>query len=173
MRLFLGFKVKGDLKWISHIEYIRLFERMFKRVDMNILYSRGFNPHPKIKLPVPKSIGIESEAEYCEFECDHDDEQIKRVMKELIKLMNKNWIDIFKYVIVKEGEKALSKRIDFIKYRFYGIIGVPEIVKDFKGVIEYYLKDDMLEMKVERDFSFSKFSREFDFKSVDREIILK
>ena len=173
MRLYLGFKVKGDLKWISHIEYIRLFERMLKRVDLAISYSKGFNPHPKIKLPVPKSIGIESDAEFVELECEHTEIELEDKMKDFKKLMKKNNIDVFTHVIIREGEKALSKRIGFIKYCFYGIISVPDIINGFKGVIDYKAKDDVLEMNVERDFSFSKFSKEIDFTQVDREIILK
>jgi|GEM_PF-3918973 len=173
MRLYLGFKVRGDLKWISHIEYIRLFERMFRRVGFAINYSRGFNPHPKIKLPVPKSIGIESDAEFVEVECEHDEDELEARLKDFKKLMEKNGIDVFTHTIIREGEKALSKRIGFIKYCFYGTIDVPENTHGLKGIIDYKTKENILEMKVERNFSFSKFSKEIDFDEVCREIILR
>jgi len=42
---------------------MRLWERVFRRARIQIAYSEGFNPHPRISLAVPLAVGITSEAE--------------------------------------------------------------------------------------------------------------
>lgn len=47
---------------------MRLWERAFRRADLPIRMSQGYNPRPKMSLPEPRSVGIASEAEILEFE---------------------------------------------------------------------------------------------------------
>lgn len=56
------------LKYISHLDLMRLFERTFNRIDAPIEYSQGFNPKPKISIASPLSLGIESEEEWMDIE---------------------------------------------------------------------------------------------------------
>lgn len=42
---------------------LRVFQRACIRAGINIQYTRGFNPHPKLSLPLPKPVGVESEEE--------------------------------------------------------------------------------------------------------------
>ena len=44
---------------MSHAETVRVFQRACARGGINLLYSEGFNPRPKLSLPLPKSVGIE------------------------------------------------------------------------------------------------------------------
>ncbi|TKJ37671.1 MAG: hypothetical protein CEE38_06260 [Planctomycetes bacterium B3_Pla] len=58
--LVIKFKVGGDLRFLSHAETLRLFQRACVRAGINIRYSRGFNPRPRLSLPLPRSVGVES-----------------------------------------------------------------------------------------------------------------
>jgi radical SAM-linked protein len=42
---------------------IRMFSRALARAELPIRYSEGFNPHPRISLPLPRPVGIASDAE--------------------------------------------------------------------------------------------------------------
>jgi uncharacterized protein (DUF2344 family) len=44
---------------LSHAETVRVFQRACVRGGIKLLYSEGFNPRPKLSLPLPKSVGIE------------------------------------------------------------------------------------------------------------------
>lgn len=56
---------KGDeIRFTSHLDMIRIFERSFRRSDINLAYSQGFHPHPKIAFGPPLSLGFMSQAEY-------------------------------------------------------------------------------------------------------------
>lgn len=58
----------GDMKYVSHLDLIRLFTRIFHRADLPLAYSEGFNPHPKMAVLLPLSVGFESSCEYIDVE---------------------------------------------------------------------------------------------------------
>lgn len=60
----MQFTKHGDMKYVSHLDMIRLFTRIFHRADLPLAYSEGFNPHPKMSVLVPLSVGLESDCEY-------------------------------------------------------------------------------------------------------------
>lgn len=64
----LQFTKYGDMKYVSHLDLIRLFTRIFHRADLPLSYSEGFNPHPKMSVLLPLSVGFESDCEYIDVE---------------------------------------------------------------------------------------------------------
>lgn len=67
-RYVIKFSKEGILRYISHLDLLRLFKRSFKRVGIKLQYSQGFNPHPKMSFAQPLSLGYSSSGEYMEFE---------------------------------------------------------------------------------------------------------
>lgn len=61
--LAIRFKVEGSLRFLSHAETLKLFQRACVRAGLAIRYSEGFNPRPKLSLPLPRSVGVESDEE--------------------------------------------------------------------------------------------------------------
>lgn len=56
---------KGEaVKFISHHDEFRLWERVLRRADLPILYKRGFNPQPHMQIAAPLGVGITG---VCEF----------------------------------------------------------------------------------------------------------
>ncbi len=64
----LQFTKYGDMKYVSHLDLIRLFTRIFHRANLPLAYSEGFNPHPKMAVLLPLSVGFESTCEYIDVE---------------------------------------------------------------------------------------------------------
>jgi len=62
-RLRIKFRRGAEVKYISHLDIMRLWQRAHNRAGMALAYSEGFHPHPKISLAVPLAIGVTSEAE--------------------------------------------------------------------------------------------------------------
>ena len=60
----------GEAKYVSHLDLIRLFSRVFKRAGVPLTYSEGFNPHAKLAIGLPLSVGVTSECEYMDVETD-------------------------------------------------------------------------------------------------------
>ncbi len=58
--MLIKFNVSGNLRFLSHAETSSLFQRAFRRAEIKVQYSRGFNPHPRMSLPLPRTVGVES-----------------------------------------------------------------------------------------------------------------
>ena len=62
-RLRVRFCRGQELKFISHLDIVRLWQRALHRAGIPIAYSEGFSPHPRISLAAPLPVGVTSEAE--------------------------------------------------------------------------------------------------------------
>jgi radical SAM-linked protein len=62
-RLRIRFKRGEEIKFISHLDLIRVWQRAFRRAGVMLAYSEGFNPHPRLSLAAPLALGITGEAE--------------------------------------------------------------------------------------------------------------
>lgn len=57
------FSKKGMMKYISHLDLARLFQRAGRRAEAPFLLSQGFNRRPKISFERALKLGVESEEE--------------------------------------------------------------------------------------------------------------
>ena len=60
----IKFEKTGSLMYISHLDMARTMQRIILRAGIDIWYSEGFNPQPKVVFAVPLPVGVES---VCEF----------------------------------------------------------------------------------------------------------
>jgi radical SAM-linked protein len=65
-RLRLRYAKRGRLRFASHRDFQRSFERALRRADVPTAYSAGFSPHPRISYANAAPTGAGSEAEYLE-----------------------------------------------------------------------------------------------------------
>ena len=65
-RLRLTFGKAGPLKYTSNLDTAKIWERVLRRADLPILYTRGFNTRPRISLAMPLPLGISSDCEILE-----------------------------------------------------------------------------------------------------------
>lgn len=99
MILRLAFNKRSYLKYIGHLDLMRLFQRTINKASIDIKYSQGFNPHPKLSIASPLSLGIESEEEYMDIELNTEipvEEFIDRMNKALptgIEILRGKYID--------------------------------------------------------------------------------
>jgi radical SAM-linked protein len=61
------FSKKGAMKFISHLDLMRLFTRALRRAELPVKITEGFSPHPKISLKRALKLGVESENEEATF----------------------------------------------------------------------------------------------------------
>jgi radical SAM-linked protein len=65
-RVRLRYAKRGRLRFVSHRDFARAFERALRRADVPMAYSAGFSPHPRISYVGAAPTGAASEAEYVE-----------------------------------------------------------------------------------------------------------
>jgi radical SAM-linked protein len=62
-RLRITFAKGEEVKYISHLDMMRLWERALRRANIPLLYSKGFNPRPKISIAAPLAVGFTGQRE--------------------------------------------------------------------------------------------------------------
>lgn len=62
-KLRLRFQKTGKAVYISHLDLMRVVQRIFLRAGTPIKYSEGFNPHALISICLPLSVGMASDCE--------------------------------------------------------------------------------------------------------------
>lgn len=68
----LKFEKIGMIKYIGHLDLLRVFQRSINRSNLPISYSNGFNPHQIISFALPLSLGFETYGDYLEIELDEN-----------------------------------------------------------------------------------------------------
>lgn len=58
----------GEISFISHLDLLRIFIRALRRENINVNYSQGFHPHPKMSFSPALSLGVESICEYVDID---------------------------------------------------------------------------------------------------------
>lgn len=67
----IKFTKTGDLMYISHLDLSRTMQRIMVRSGVDIWYSEGFNPQPRIVFALPLPVGVESRCELMDIKINH------------------------------------------------------------------------------------------------------
>jgi radical SAM-linked protein len=68
-RLRIRFSREEEIKFISHLDIMRLWQRALHRADIPLAYTEGFSPHPRLSLAAPLAVGVTSQAELMDVFC--------------------------------------------------------------------------------------------------------
>lgn len=137
------FNKEGDMIYISHLDLQQLLQRAFRRAEIELVHSQGFNPHPKISYGNALALGTESQGEYVDVEIEADlsvEEYLNRMNEQLpegitfIKAMEitkqtpslASNIEYGEYIFTIELEKSLSK--EFVKNKMFEFMSNEEIM---------------------------------------------
>jgi len=72
-----------DARFLGHLELLQLIHRAVRRARLPVLYSRGYNPCPRISFSSALPVGVESEAEFFDMELSMELVSIGQVIKKL------------------------------------------------------------------------------------------
>jgi len=65
----LRFTKRGKVRFVSHRDVARAFERAFRIEQLPLAFTQGFSPRPKVSFGLALAVGYESDAEYLDVEC--------------------------------------------------------------------------------------------------------
>jgi len=88
LKIETRFCKRGDLKNISHLDIVRLFQRSVRRARLPVALSQGFSPHYRISFGNALKLGVESEDEQAVFKMEkwvEPEEFKKKINKKLPK----------------------------------------------------------------------------------------
>ena len=70
LKIRICFDKHGKIRFTSHRDVARIWERTLRRASLPVSYSEGFSPRPKLSFGLALSTGHESNAEYLDIELD-------------------------------------------------------------------------------------------------------
>jgi len=79
----IWFTKKDTAKYISHLDLTRCLIRAFRRTDIPLWYTEGFNPHPHLVFGLSLPLGVEGEREILDIRLDDESYNNERVISEL------------------------------------------------------------------------------------------
>ena len=139
-RYLLKFSKEDRLKYISHLDLLRLFQRAFKRAQIKLKYSQGYNPHARIAFALPLSLGFESGAEYMEFETEID--YTTEEAAERLKSQMPAGLGIISCTSMAETSKTpVAAALDFASYRVI-YRGADDYMKKIASAIQPFMKQE-------------------------------
>ena len=118
-RLRLRYAKRGRLRFTSHRDFSRAFERALARASVPMAYSSGFHPHPRISYAGASPTGAASEAEYLEIGLAREVDPA-----ELLRLIDESLppgLDVLEIVPARGG--SLPDRMEASRWR----ITLPEV----------------------------------------------
>ena len=72
MRIRITFSKTSAMRYTSHLDLHRAWERTLRRAELPLAYSQGFNPRPKINLASALPLGFTSEYEVIDVRLEKD-----------------------------------------------------------------------------------------------------
>lgn len=145
----------GNAKYISHLDFLRTFNRVLRRSKIEIAYSQGFNPHPLLSFALPLSVGVTSECEILEMTLTKE-----RSREEIITMLNRVMPEGIRVLNAYPSEGKFAKHIRYATYVVHAmphpgkqaidaLLKMPEILMDKKtksGIKECDIRPDIKEI---------------------------
>ena len=121
---YLRYKRGESIKYVSHLDFVRVFGRALRRAELPIAYSEGFNPHPLLTFALPLSVGYTSECELMEFVLE--EELLEKEIKERLQKAMPTGIEIAEVSMGKTRMKKLDNALYIVKAE-----NLPDDLSDF------------------------------------------
>lgn len=127
-----------EVKYISHLDFIKFIQRAVRRSGLMMTYSQGFNPHPQMAVALPLSVGVTSDCEYMRigFEENYTESEVKNTLNSVLP-------NGFSIVGVKNCKDS---KIDFSQINRARYICECEVLDKMDFDIEKFLANDKIEV---------------------------
>jgi len=118
VRYLIKYTKDSEIKFVAHLDLMRTIQKVIKRSDLPIEYSKGFNPHMAVSIAQPLSVGVHSNGEYMDVVLSDELEE-----KYIMDKMNENTprgikiLDVVKVIPIEGKKKSQAMAIiDAAKY---------------------------------------------------------
>ncbi|MDE3203451.1 MAG: TIGR03936 family radical SAM-associated protein [Acidobacteriota bacterium] len=118
VRLRIRFSKLGKIRWTSHRDVARMWERAFRRVDLPLAYSEGFSPRPKVSFGLALSTGHESLAEFLDVELSGWDGVEWDGLPDRLSAALPVGIDVTAVAVLEPGTPSLQEAVTSCSWRF-------------------------------------------------------
>jgi len=145
-RLRARFSRGESVKYISHLDTLRTFERAIRRAELPIAHSQGFNPRPQMSFGLPLSVGVTSASEFVDLDMN------ERINPEEFKnRMNDNIPEGFRIIEASyiDSKESLMASIGAASYEVWLGLKGQDNKEILQNKIKDFLKKDSIEIEKE------------------------
>jgi len=114
-RLRVKFKRGEEIKFISHLDLIRLWQRALHRAGIPLAYSQGFSPHPRISLAAPLALGVTSESELMDISTTKG--VSPHFFTSAISQQLPSGIELLQVLQIAPNQPSLQSQVRYVEYR--------------------------------------------------------
>ncbi|WP_058485224.1 TIGR03936 family radical SAM-associated protein [Defluviitalea phaphyphila] len=140
MRARIKFTKLGNLKFIGHLDLLRLFQRCIRRANIPIEYSKGFNPHQNISFALPLPLGATSEGEYLDIKLNKDSDINASQIKNNLNKFLPEGIEVKEVWLLDNSIPVGGSIVDACKYQIF--INKKDILDDFKTIVNNFFNQE-------------------------------
>lgn len=101
MKVRVKFCKYGPVRFIGHLDVMRFFQKCIRRAGIDVAYTTGFSPHQIMTFAAPLGVGLTSDGEYMDIECNSV--TTSRDMLESLNRASAPGIEIVSVVLLPEG----------------------------------------------------------------------
>ncbi len=110
----LKFKKVDRMRFIGHLDLLKIVQRTVTRSKLPISYSKGFNPHQIMSFALPLSLSVESVGEYLDIELE-EKVALDKIKNDLNKEMP-NGLEVLEVIELEETRKAAAAELRVATY---------------------------------------------------------
>lgn len=176
MEVRIKFAKYGTMKFISHLDVMRYFQKAVRRSGLDVAYTEGFNPHQIMSFAAPLGVGQTSESEYFDIELssfvspEELTERLNEVMTEGMKIISAELLPPPQPQVKKETAMALVAASSYLILKKDGYeedISSEELERDFCAFMSQdeipFLKKSK---KTETEINLKQFVFEYSAKGI-------
>ncbi|HUU51320.1 MAG TPA: TIGR03960 family B12-binding radical SAM protein [Nitrospinota bacterium] len=157
-RMRIQFKKLNNMKFLSHLELMKVFYRALKRAHIDVAYTSGFHPRPRISFGMALPIGVESVCEYLDLEFSsyiEPEDFLSKLNQALPKGLE---IVLAKNIPLKSHNMITEKVIYNINLKMNNVANYDSILEDYNQMITSFLSNKEIVIGREKNDSFKKIS---------------
>lgn len=137
---------QGDMRYISHLDVQRLFQRMFRRINVEISHTKGYHPKPMMYIALPLSLGFESVCELVQIvTLKHYD---IRFLTDAANAALPDGIRILETYEIEPSAKSIPSLVEFAGYDIRIPVGQFGISK--LDIESFYLQNSIIVNKIDK-----------------------
>ena len=146
-RLRIRFRRGEEIKYISHLDLLRLWQRVLNRADIRLAYSEGFNPHQRMSLASPLALGITSEAELMDIVVEKWSSPHN--FTSAVERQLPTGIEIFQTYNIAMTLPSLQSQITFSEYQV--VVATDKSREEIEKILGSLLKKETIPWQHQRD----------------------
>jgi len=134
MRIRVKFAKTEPMRFTSHLDLYRAWERLLRRAGLSLVFSQGYNPRPKLQLAAPLALGFTSREEIIDFWLENTTDDLREITRKLLTAQPPG-IEVQSIESIDPGAPALQKQVSEADYKVSLLDQIPHLEQKIEALL--------------------------------------